>query len=232
MRIRILASGIRDLQGGKNFYDRQEPGVGDDFQDCLFADIDSLVLYGGIHRTVFGYHRMLSRRFRYAIYYRVDGDLVVGRRCPEQVPLARSPPGSSEPPHQPRCRSLSTQTAENRGGHPPFSVRKILGPEVDRLPTFEEIGLPGLIKLLQKGEVIFRLRLAGHYLPTACLRLEMRAFSKKRFGRIEFSACRTAGDSPASSRCRSERRAARFCAARRSRLAASKWSCSGGMEAL
>ena len=91
MRIRILASGIQDLQGGKEFYDRQEPGVGDYFQDCLFCDIDSLVLYGGIHRRVFGYHRLLSRRFPYAIYYRVEGDLVIVyrvldcRRDPEAI---------------------------------------------------------------------------------------------------------------------------------------------------
>ena len=52
MRIRITETGIRDLQDGKNFYDRQEPGVGDYFQDCLFSDIDSLVLYAGIHRRI------------------------------------------------------------------------------------------------------------------------------------------------------------------------------------
>ena len=78
MRVRILASAIQDLSDGKEFYDRQELGVGDYFQDCLFSDIDSLVLYGGIHRKVFGYHRLLSRRFPYAIYYRVEsGEVIV-----------------------------------------------------------------------------------------------------------------------------------------------------------
>jgi len=77
MRIRILESAIDDLQAGKDFYDRQEAGVGDYFQDCLFSDIDSLVLYGGIHRQFFGFYRLLSRRFPYAIYYRMEGDVVV-----------------------------------------------------------------------------------------------------------------------------------------------------------
>ena len=61
MRIRILASAIQDLQAAKDFYDRQEPGIRDYFQDCLFSDIDSLILYGGIHRKVFGFHRLLSK---------------------------------------------------------------------------------------------------------------------------------------------------------------------------
>ena len=91
MKIRILASAIGDLQDGKDFYDRQGLGVGDYFQDCLFSDIDSLVLYGGIHRKVFGYHRLLSKRFPYAIYYRMDGDVVVVcrvldcRRDPQKI---------------------------------------------------------------------------------------------------------------------------------------------------
>ena len=61
MSIRILESAIADLAGGKDFYDHQEIGVGDYFQDCLFSDIDSLVLYAGIHRQVFGFHRLLSK---------------------------------------------------------------------------------------------------------------------------------------------------------------------------
>jgi plasmid stabilization system protein ParE len=72
MKIRILASALVDLEEGRDFYEHQAPGVGDYFQDCLFSDIDSLVLYGGIHRVVFGFHRLLSKRFPYAIYYRVE----------------------------------------------------------------------------------------------------------------------------------------------------------------
>jgi hypothetical protein len=49
--------------------------LGDYFLDALFADIDSLVLFAGIHVTVWGFHRMLARRFPYAIYYKVDGNV-------------------------------------------------------------------------------------------------------------------------------------------------------------
>lgn len=77
MRIRILESAVADLAFGKDFYERQEIGVGDYFQDCLFSDIDSLLLYAGIHRKLFGYHRMLSKRFPYAIYYQVDSEVIL-----------------------------------------------------------------------------------------------------------------------------------------------------------
>ena len=47
----------------------------------LFSDIDSLMLYAGIHRQVLGFHRMLSRRSPWAVYYRFDaaGAVVVYR---------------------------------------------------------------------------------------------------------------------------------------------------------
>jgi hypothetical protein len=55
--------------------------LGDYFLDSPFSDIDSLLLYAGVHRQVFGFHRMLSRRFPWAVYYRLDakGDAVVYR---------------------------------------------------------------------------------------------------------------------------------------------------------
>lgn len=80
MKLRILGAAIRDLETGRSFYDLQETGVGDYFQDCLISEIESLVLYAGIHRKVFGYHRMLSRRFPYAVYYRIDGDMLLIHR--------------------------------------------------------------------------------------------------------------------------------------------------------
>lgn len=73
VRIKILSSALRDLREGSDFYERQNPALGDYFLDSLFSDIDSLLLYAGIHRKVYGYHRALSKRFPYAIYYAMDG---------------------------------------------------------------------------------------------------------------------------------------------------------------
>jgi plasmid stabilization system protein ParE len=81
MKVRILTSAFNDLAAGHEFYERQGEGLGDYFLDSVFADIDSLALYGGIHLTVFGYHRRLATRFPYAIYYRMgsSGEVVVYR---------------------------------------------------------------------------------------------------------------------------------------------------------
>ena len=80
MRIKILVSAVEDLHDGRVFYQKQGEEVGEYFFDSLFSDIDSLVLYGGIHGKTFGYHRMLSKRFPYAIYYKLEGDIAVVHR--------------------------------------------------------------------------------------------------------------------------------------------------------
>jgi hypothetical protein len=74
MKVRILTSAFKDLAAGRLFYDRQGEGLGEYFFDSVFSDIDSLALYGGIHRKVFGYHRLLARRFPYAVYYMIDSE--------------------------------------------------------------------------------------------------------------------------------------------------------------
>ena len=88
MRIKILSSAVDDLEAGRLFYEKQGEGVGDYFFDSLFSDIDSLALYAGIHRKVFGYHRLLSKRFPFAVYYTVEGEVVVVRRV---LDLRRDP---------------------------------------------------------------------------------------------------------------------------------------------
>lgn len=65
-----------DLNDGKGFYDQKEVGVGDYFWDSLIADIESLIIYAGIHSKKYGLHRMFARRFPYAIYYIIEDDIV------------------------------------------------------------------------------------------------------------------------------------------------------------
>jgi len=76
VKIRVLDLAERDLQAGFFFYEAQQPGVGDYFLDSMYSEIESLLLYAGIHKPVFGYHRQLCRRFPHAIYYNVDGDKI------------------------------------------------------------------------------------------------------------------------------------------------------------
>jgi hypothetical protein len=70
--VRILTSAFNDLAAGRVFYEAQGKGLGDYFFDSVFSDIDSLALYAGIHPKVLGYHRLLARRFPYAVYYKMD----------------------------------------------------------------------------------------------------------------------------------------------------------------
>ena len=80
MKIAISRSADRDLLAGFRFYERQSPGVGHYFLDSLIADIDSLVLHAGIHRRIAGFYRLLSDRFPFAIYYKIENDTIRIRR--------------------------------------------------------------------------------------------------------------------------------------------------------
>jgi plasmid stabilization system protein ParE len=76
MKIEILSVAMSDIQVGQAFYERQQEGLGAYFLDSLFSDIDALLLCSGIHQQFFGYYRALSKRFPYAIYYRLSGQTI------------------------------------------------------------------------------------------------------------------------------------------------------------
>jgi len=67
--IQILSEAETDLEDGKIFYESKEHCVGEYFWDSLLSDIESLVIYAGVHSKVYGYYRMSSKRFPYSIYY-------------------------------------------------------------------------------------------------------------------------------------------------------------------
>lgn len=74
MKIRILPLAIRDLAHGQRFYERQSIGLGAYFLDSLFSDIDALQIHAGVHQKFHGYFRALSKRFPYAIYYKIEDE--------------------------------------------------------------------------------------------------------------------------------------------------------------
>jgi hypothetical protein len=77
VKVKILPTALEDLDRGRRFYARQRRSLGDYFLDALFSDIDSLELYAGIHLKVFDFHRLLAKRFPYAVYYQVDGETCI-----------------------------------------------------------------------------------------------------------------------------------------------------------
>ena len=77
MIIKILDLAERDLIEGFRFYEAQETGLGSYFLSNLYADIESLRLYAGVHEKPFkDYYRLLSHRFPFAVFYTLEDDLV------------------------------------------------------------------------------------------------------------------------------------------------------------
>jgi plasmid stabilization system protein ParE len=77
VKVKILPTALEDLDRGRRFYARQGSSLDDYFFDALFSDIDSLELYAGVHMKVFDFHRLLAKRFPYAVYYKVDRETCI-----------------------------------------------------------------------------------------------------------------------------------------------------------
>ncbi len=91
MIVQISSDAEQDIADGFWFYEGQATGLGDYFRSSIMADIESPATHGGIHERVAGYHRSLSRRFPYPIYYRTDDGAVTvvavldARRSPSWI---------------------------------------------------------------------------------------------------------------------------------------------------
>jgi len=89
MTIEILDLARDDLIKGYHFYERREQGVGRHFLENLYSDIDALELTGGNHRKVYrDFHRALSKKFPFAVFYTVEDEVV---RVRAVVDCRRSP---------------------------------------------------------------------------------------------------------------------------------------------
>ncbi|MDQ6655167.1 MAG: type II toxin-antitoxin system RelE/ParE family toxin [Verrucomicrobiota bacterium] len=70
----VLARAAADLQLAKEFYDEQEPGLGEYCITSVLASLERLAEFRGIHSRHFGYHRMIATPFPIGIYYREHRD--------------------------------------------------------------------------------------------------------------------------------------------------------------
>lgn len=84
----LMEEAVEDLDRGKAFYHLQGSGVDDYFWDCMIADIQSLVIYAGVHRKKAGFHQMFAKRFPYAIYYEIIEEVVYVAAI---LPMRRDP---------------------------------------------------------------------------------------------------------------------------------------------
>ena len=77
MKIEILDTANRDLIDGFHFYEDQAAGFGSYFLTNLYTDIESLKIYSGIHSKPYkDYHRLLGKRFPFAVFYKVEENSV------------------------------------------------------------------------------------------------------------------------------------------------------------
>ena len=76
MQINVLSAAENDMAIAYDFYEKQKVGLGDYFYDSIFSDISSLSVYAGMHLKIDGYHRLLSKRFPFSIYYKLHNNTV------------------------------------------------------------------------------------------------------------------------------------------------------------
>ena len=76
MNIRLLETAKDDLREGWNFDEQNAVGLGDYFLDCMQADVRSLKVFAGIHEMADGFHRMLAKRFPFAVYYLIENQTI------------------------------------------------------------------------------------------------------------------------------------------------------------
>ncbi len=84
----ILEEAVDDLDQGKTFYNLRKFGVGEYFWDSLVSDIESLIIYAGIHKKKSGLYQMFAKRFPYTIYYEIEKGFV---HVVAVLPMRRDP---------------------------------------------------------------------------------------------------------------------------------------------
>ncbi len=67
----------KDIYASQDFYETQSQNLGIYFYDSIICDLDALKFYAGIHQKYFGFYRMLTKRFPYAIYYDIEDSMVI-----------------------------------------------------------------------------------------------------------------------------------------------------------
>lgn len=85
MKIHMMSEASLDLAKGILFYERQSQGLGAKFLATMESEISSLLKFAGIHAFDYGYQRMLVRKFPFASYYQIVGDVIDGQRDPEWI---------------------------------------------------------------------------------------------------------------------------------------------------
>ena len=75
--VKLLPKAASDIANAQFFYESQATDLGKYFRDAINADMRALLGSAGVHRVVHGLHHCPSKRFPFAIFYRVEGEVVL-----------------------------------------------------------------------------------------------------------------------------------------------------------
>ena len=82
MLIVIRPAAAADIEEAFLWYERQRPGLGNEFLVAVQAMRDSIGAHPGIHPLIYrDTRRALVHRFPYGIFYRVYGEIIVVVAC-------------------------------------------------------------------------------------------------------------------------------------------------------
>ena len=89
MRVRFRLEAAQDVEGARAWYDEQQDGLGDAFAASL-EDVVRLVTEfpEAFPEIAIRHRRALLHRFPYAVYYRLDGEVIDVLAC---LHTSRSP---------------------------------------------------------------------------------------------------------------------------------------------
>jgi hypothetical protein len=73
----ILDEAFEDLENAHEFYEDQEPGLGDYCVTSLLRDAATLADLHGFHSRRYGFHWMLGTKFPFGLYYLIEAERVV-----------------------------------------------------------------------------------------------------------------------------------------------------------
>ena len=76
MNVELRDEARDDLVNGAAFYGEQSWGLDEYFLKCLRDDVRKLETTGGIHEQYCSFHRSLSERFPFAIYYSIFEEVI------------------------------------------------------------------------------------------------------------------------------------------------------------
>jgi plasmid stabilization system protein ParE len=76
-RLIIRPRAEADLQRAKDWYDRQRPGLGNEFLDAVGDALEILKEHPERHPVYYRlFRRLLTRRFPYKLFYIIEGDQI------------------------------------------------------------------------------------------------------------------------------------------------------------